>query len=37
MLIEGRTQFGQPFQKKAYEQFDRTIEMLNESMGLCVK
>lgn len=26
-----------PFRKVAYEDFNRTIELLNESMGLCIK
>ncbi|KXL48053.1 hypothetical protein M433DRAFT_64647 [Acidomyces richmondensis BFW] len=26
-----------PLRSKAYEDFDRTIDMLNESMGLCIK
>lgn len=27
----------QPFKQIAYEQFDRSVEALNESMGLCIK
>ncbi|KAK0355635.1 hypothetical protein LTR02_002570 [Friedmanniomyces endolithicus] len=26
-----------PLRRRAYEEFDRTLERLNESMGLCIK